>query len=225
MVGRDGELAGVVEQVVEQQLRGSSGKNDSRTEAAPALRMLPKLLDVPISTYLIVLAKIRRPSAMPSATTSRLFSSRRRRRRHGRRRRRCRPRCHVGLVQRQRVVDAVAEKADRAAARGQARTSRAFCSGETRASTAGVSSRRPARRRRVCRSRSPERGPAGGGSAVRPTAAANRTAAPALSPVAMISRTSSRASLASDSPTPGFGGSSKINSPCRVRWRSSAALR
>ena len=38
--------------------------------------MLPKLLDVPISTYLIVLAKIRRPSATPSASTSRSFSSR-----------------------------------------------------------------------------------------------------------------------------------------------------
>ena len=38
--------------------------------------MLPKLLDVPISTYLMVLAKIRRPSATPSASTSRSFSSR-----------------------------------------------------------------------------------------------------------------------------------------------------
>ena len=38
--------------------------------------MLPKLLDVPISTYLIVFAKIRRPSTMPSASTSRSFSSR-----------------------------------------------------------------------------------------------------------------------------------------------------
>ena len=38
--------------------------------------MLPKLLDVPISTYLMVLAKMRRPSATPSARTSRLFSSR-----------------------------------------------------------------------------------------------------------------------------------------------------
>ena len=38
--------------------------------------MLPKLLDVPISTYLMVLAKIRRPSTTPSASTSRSFSSR-----------------------------------------------------------------------------------------------------------------------------------------------------
>ena len=37
--------------------------------------MFPKLLDVPISTYLIVLAKIRRPSTTPSASTSRSFSS------------------------------------------------------------------------------------------------------------------------------------------------------
>jgi hypothetical protein len=38
--------------------------------------MLPKLLDVPISTYLSVLAKIRLPSVTPSASTSRSLSSR-----------------------------------------------------------------------------------------------------------------------------------------------------
>ena len=37
--------------------------------------MLPKLLDVPISTYLMVLAKMRRPSATPEASTPRSFSS------------------------------------------------------------------------------------------------------------------------------------------------------
>jgi hypothetical protein len=38
--------------------------------------MLPKLLDVPLSTYLSVLAKIRLPSVTPSASTSRSLSSR-----------------------------------------------------------------------------------------------------------------------------------------------------
>src|SRR5271166_2011479 len=37
--------------------------------------MLPKLLDVPISTYLMVLAKMRLPSATPAASTPRSFSS------------------------------------------------------------------------------------------------------------------------------------------------------
>ena len=37
--------------------------------------MLPKLLEVPISTYLMVLAKMRRPSATPVASTPRSFSS------------------------------------------------------------------------------------------------------------------------------------------------------
>ena len=40
-----------------------------------ALNMLPKLLEVPISTYLMVLAKMRRPSATPAASTPRSFSS------------------------------------------------------------------------------------------------------------------------------------------------------
>ena len=41
------------------------GRKLSTTDAAAALNMLPKLLDVPISTYLMVFAKIRRPSMTP----------------------------------------------------------------------------------------------------------------------------------------------------------------
>ena len=52
------------------------GRKDRNSDAPAAENMLPKLLDVPISTYLMVLAKIRRPSATPSARTSRSFSSR-----------------------------------------------------------------------------------------------------------------------------------------------------
>ena len=77
VVGRDRQLAGVVEQVVEQDLaRAASAGTDRNSDAPAAENMLPKLLEVPISTYLMVLAKIRRPSATPSASTSRSFSSR-----------------------------------------------------------------------------------------------------------------------------------------------------
>ena len=54
---------------------GSIGRNGNSADAAAALNMFPKLLDVPISTYLMVLAKIRRPSATPVASTPRSFSS------------------------------------------------------------------------------------------------------------------------------------------------------
>ena len=51
------------------------GRKLSTTEAVAALNMLPKLLDVPIRTYLMVFAKIRRPSMTPSASTPRSLSS------------------------------------------------------------------------------------------------------------------------------------------------------
>ena len=95
---------------------GSIGRKDRNSEAPAAENMFPKLLDVPISTYLMVLAKIRRPSATPSASTSRSFSSR------------MTSAASlatsvaestempdVGGVQRERVVDAVAEEGDPAA--------------------------------------------------------------------------------------------------------------
>jgi hypothetical protein len=50
---------------------GSIGRNDENSDAPAAEKMLPKLLDVPISTYLSVLAKIRLPSVTPSASPSR----------------------------------------------------------------------------------------------------------------------------------------------------------
>ena len=76
LVGGDRQLAGVVEQVVEQDLGREHRQEAPGTADAPAaLNMFPKLLDVPIRTYLIVFAKIRRPSVTPSASTSRSFSS------------------------------------------------------------------------------------------------------------------------------------------------------
>ena len=117
--------------------------------------MLPKLLDVPISTYLIVLAKIRRPSATPSASTSRSFSSR--------------------ITSAASLATSVAESTEMptsAACRASAsltpsprnatsppvcrwiRTMRALCSGLTRANTVVAGDRRGQLRRRRARSRS-----------------------------------------------------------------------
>ncbi len=52
------------------------GRKGRKTLAAAALNMLPKLLLVPMRTYLIVLLKVLRPSTIPLARTSRSFSSR-----------------------------------------------------------------------------------------------------------------------------------------------------
>ena len=51
------------------------GRNDRKTEAPAALNMLPKFDDVAMSTYFMVLLKIRRPSMTPSASTPRSLSS------------------------------------------------------------------------------------------------------------------------------------------------------
>ena len=55
---------------------GSIGRNERNADAAAALNMFPKFDDVAIRTYLIVLAKMRRPSTTPSASTPRSLSSR-----------------------------------------------------------------------------------------------------------------------------------------------------
>src|SRR6266536_3268523 len=55
---------------------GSIGRKLRKSEAPAALNMFPKFDEVPIRTYLIVLAKMRRPSTTPSARTARSFSSR-----------------------------------------------------------------------------------------------------------------------------------------------------
>jgi hypothetical protein len=61
--------------------------------------MFPKVELVPMSTYLVTLAKLRRPSSTPSYRTRRLRRD-----------------ADVGRVQRGRVVDPVAEVADHVAA-------------------------------------------------------------------------------------------------------------
>ncbi len=50
-----------------------SGRNGRINEPPAVLSMLPKFDDVPMTRYLIVLAKIRRPSATPSARIPRSF--------------------------------------------------------------------------------------------------------------------------------------------------------
>ena len=54
---------------------GSIGRKSSTTDARPAETMLPMLDDVAMRTYFTVLAKILRPSTMPSAITPRLLST------------------------------------------------------------------------------------------------------------------------------------------------------
>jgi hypothetical protein len=54
---------------------GSNGRNARNKEAPAALNMFPKFEEVAISTYFIVLAKIRLPSITPAASTPRSFSS------------------------------------------------------------------------------------------------------------------------------------------------------
>ena len=73
VVGGDGHLAGVVEQVVEQDLGRQHRQERQERGGDGDAEHVAEVDDVPISTYLMVLAKIRRPSATPSASTSRSF--------------------------------------------------------------------------------------------------------------------------------------------------------
>ena len=77
------------------------------------LNMLPKFELVPINRYFIMLPEARRPSRMPRCSTLRLGSTRmmscRLPRDVGRAHHR---NADIGGVQRRRIVDAVAEKAD-----------------------------------------------------------------------------------------------------------------
>jgi hypothetical protein len=55
---------------------GSIGRKERNRDAPAAENMFPKFDEVPMSTYLIVLAKIRRPSTTPSARMPRSLSRR-----------------------------------------------------------------------------------------------------------------------------------------------------
>ena len=114
---------------------GSIGRNDRNSDAPAALNMLPKLLDVPISTYLIVFAKIAPPldDAVREHVEVLLEQDD-----VGGVLRDVRGRvdrdADVGSVQRHRVVHAVTEERD-AAASAASPHERALCSGPTRANT------------------------------------------------------------------------------------------
>jgi hypothetical protein len=75
VVGGDDQLAAVIQQVVEQDLRGQHGQELQEDRCPGRAEHVPEVVDVPISTYFIVLAKIRRPPTTPSASTFRPFSS------------------------------------------------------------------------------------------------------------------------------------------------------
>ena len=114
---------------------GSIGRKLRNSEAAPALNMFPKFDEVPISTYLIVLAKMRRPSTTPSARMSEVLVEQDDVGRVlGDVGRGLDRDADVGVVQRDRVVDPVAEEADRRRRGARcALMTRDFCSGVTRA--------------------------------------------------------------------------------------------
>ena len=86
------------------------GRNGSATEAIAALDMFPKLLEVPISTYLIVFAKMRRPSMTPSASAQVLVEEERVGRVFGDVGSGVDRDSDVCLMQREGVVDTVAEE-------------------------------------------------------------------------------------------------------------------
>jgi hypothetical protein len=74
VVDRDAGLRFVIKTVVKQDL-GNIGRNGRRNDASAMLNMLPKFELVPITMYLMMLAKQRRPSITPFRT-ARSFSSR-----------------------------------------------------------------------------------------------------------------------------------------------------
>ena len=55
---------------------GNIGKNGKNADATAILNMLPKLELEPISTYLLMLPKLRRPSSTPTWIAARLFCKR-----------------------------------------------------------------------------------------------------------------------------------------------------
>ena len=65
VVGWDRDLGGIVEEIVQQDLAGSIGRNGRNKDAPAMLNMLPKFELVPMSRYFMTLADARRPSMMP----------------------------------------------------------------------------------------------------------------------------------------------------------------
>src|ERR1035437_3973720 len=197
------------------------GRNFRNSDAPAAENMLPKLLDVPISTYLMVLAKIRRPSATPSASTSRSFSSR--------------------ITSAASFATSVAESTEmptsaacRASAsltpsprkatppplRRWARTMRALSWGLTRANTVVATIAAESAESSI-----PSRSaPVSALSAFSPRSRQTLTATAALSPVTTLTAIPRPASRRSALAASCLGGSRNTSSPTRCRPRSSCAI-
>ena len=126
---------------------GSSGRNGRNSDATAMLTMLPKLALVVMAMYFSVLAKVARPSSMPSAQHAEIVLEQDHVGRFlGHVDRAVHRDADVGLVQRRRVVDAVAEKPTTWPARlRSAATIRSFWLGSTSAKRSVVA--REARQR------------------------------------------------------------------------------
>jgi hypothetical protein len=74
-VSRDRHLGKIDQQISEQDLLGSSGRNGRESDTPAMLNMLPKLALVAIKTYFSVFAKVVRPSRTPCTRTPRSFPS------------------------------------------------------------------------------------------------------------------------------------------------------
>ena len=175
------------------------GRKLSSSDAPAALNMFPKLDDVPIRTYLTVLAKMRRPSTPPSARMPRSFS---------------------------RSTTSTASftpspmNATSMPARRWARMTRDFCAGVTRAKTV-VEGRRAASSSSSIRSSS---SPVIRPSTVSPRAVHACRATRSLSPVMILTPIPKRSRRASDSRALAFTGSVKTRKPASSRPRSSSAV-
>ena len=187
--------------------------------------MLPKFDDVPISTYLRVLAKIRRPSATPSASTCRSLRSR-----------------MTSAASFATSAALSTEMPTSAACSARAsftpsprnatppavwrrtRTMRAFCSGLTRAKTVV-----PAMAAASCWSSRPSMSGPVSAEPVEPawsspSSSHTRTATWALSPVTTLTSIPRSARRCSAGAASGLGGSRNTSSPCSWRSRSSSAV-
>ena len=120
MIGRDGELTGVVEKVVQQQLRGEQRQERQQDGGGAGAQDVP---EVARRSHEHVLDRVGEdPTPLGDAVghhVQALLQQDHIGGGTGDVRRGVDREAHVGLVQRQRVVDAVTEKADRSAARGQ----------------------------------------------------------------------------------------------------------
>ena len=199
---------------------GSSGRNVRNIEPTPALNMFPKFDEVAISTYLMVFAKIRRPSPMPVARMSRSFSS--------------------STMSAASLATSVALSTEIPTSASWSATAsltpspmkptvepsarcalitRDFCSGVTRANTVVCGSAAASAASSSASSCVPVRTPRTGSARSPQTLLATRS----LSPVITLTSTPSSCSRAIASAASAFGGSTKVRNPASSSPSSSLA--